>query len=308
MRSWEEAVEAIRRDTIAGAAELAERAVGVIHQWLDQQRSMSLTHWKQDLFDLGCALVAAQPSMAPLFNLVNEVFLGIETTPTLDEARQQVRRTVQTFMHELRGSQGRLVEAALPLFSAECRVLTFSYSSTVLEVVRAARVRGIAVTVYCTEGRPVLEGRRLAQQLAAAGMEVRFGIDAAVSIFARQASLALVGADSLTHVGVVNKLGTTALARAAADAGIPCFVIGSRHKCFPAAAPLPEFHPQRPSEEVWPDPPAGVKVWNTYFECTPLAFFSGIIVETGRLAPEALIQTLSAMPVADVWRTQRLGR
>jgi translation initiation factor 2B subunit (eIF-2B alpha/beta/delta family) len=308
MENWRRLVEAIRQDTISGAAELAERAVGAIDQWLDQSGSMPFTDWRQDLFTLGRALVAAQPSMAPLFNLANEVFLAVDSAQTLGEARQRVRHTTQTFMQALKRSQGRLVEAALPLFTADSRVLTLSYSSTVLEVSRAARARGISVTVLCTEGRPGLEGRELARQLAAAGIEVLFGIDAAISVFASQASLALVGADSLTYMGVVNKVGTTALARAAADAGAPCFVICGRQKCFPAAAPLPDFQPPRPRDEVWPDPPAGVKVWNAYFECTPFALFNGVIVETGILAPEALVRELSAMPVAERWRPQRLDR
>jgi translation initiation factor eIF-2B subunit delta len=216
-----------------------------------------------------------------------------------------VRHAAEAFQQELDSAPGRLVTAALPLISANPQVLTFSYSSTVLALLRTAHTLGFHVTVFCTEGRPVLEGRRLARQLAEAGIEVRFGIDAALSIFALQASLALVGADSLTPLGVVNKVGTTALARAARDAHIPCFVICSRQKCFPAAAPLPDFYPPRPSGEVWPDPPAGVTIWNAYFECTPFEFFSGIVIETGVLAREVLMQELANLPVAEVFRVPR---
>jgi translation initiation factor eIF-2B subunit delta len=305
VKKWARLLEPIRSDTTSGAAEVAKRAVEAVHQWLDESCSLPLANWRQDLGAFGSALVTAQPSMAPLFNLVNAVFLAVESAPTLRQAQRQARYVAHTFQRELEHSPGQLAAVALPLFSAHCRVLTFSYSSTVLEVLQAAHARGLLVTVFCTESRPGLEGRRLARQLTELGIEVQFGIDAALSIFASQAALALVGADSLTALGVVNKVGTAALARAAREAAIPCFVIAGRQKCFPAAAPVPDFHPLRPIGEVWPDPPAGVKIWNAYFECTPFALFNGVVLETGMLAGEQIIQALASMPVAKELRAQR---
>ena len=58
----------------------------------------------------------------------------------------------------------------------------------------------------------MLEGQRLTQQLARAGIPVELGVDAAIATFTEQADLALVGADSVTMGGIVNKLGTTSLA------------------------------------------------------------------------------------------------
>jgi translation initiation factor eIF-2B subunit delta len=302
MEHWRKSVEQIRLDTVSGAAEVAKSAVEALHRWLDRSLGLSPQDWRQELFAFGRALVAAQPSMAPLFNLINEVCLAVESAATFDDAQQQARRAAQMFQRRLARAPDLLVRAALPLFSANCRVLTLSYSSTVLEVLRAAHAGGLPLTVFCTESRPGLEGRRLAQRLADAGIAVRFGVDAALSTFARQASLALVGADSITPLGVVNKVGTTALAQAAGEARIPCFALCGRQKFFPAAAPLPDVQPPRPPEEVWPDPPMGVHVWNAYFECTPFALFSGVIVETGVLTPEALVQELGGMPVAEALR------
>lgn len=305
MEHWRGLVEQIRSDTASGAAEVAKGAVEAVYRWLEQSPCLSLQDWRRELFAFGRALVAAQPAMAPLFNLINEVFLAVESAATSDDAQQQARRAAQMFQRRLAQAPGQLVHAALPLFSANCRVLTLSYSSTVLEVLQAAHARGLPLTVFCTESRPGLEGRRLAQRLNDAGIAVRFGVDAALAAFARQASLALVGADSITPLGVVNKLGTTALAQAAGEARIPCFAVCGRQKFFPAAAPLPDFQPPRPPDEVWPDPPLGVHIWNAYFECTPFALFSGVVVETGVLTPEALVQELGSMPVAEALREPR---
>ena len=53
----------------------------------------------------------------------------------------------------------------------------------------------------------MLEGQRLTRELARAGIAVELGVDAALAMFTEHADMALVGADSVTVGGVVNKLG-----------------------------------------------------------------------------------------------------
>jgi translation initiation factor eIF-2B subunit delta len=302
--SWMELVEPLRSDKLSGAAELARRAADAVAQWLDASEALDDAAWRAELQAMGQALIAAQPAMAPLFNLVNAVLLATESAPTSQDARRRARQAVRGFRDELARAHAELVAAALPVLAGASEVLTYSYSSTVLEALLTARAHRQSLTVCCTEGRPVYEGRRLARQLAEAGIHVRFGIDAALTTFAAQASLALVGADSVTQAGVINKVGTTALALAARAADKPCYVICGRQKFFPAAAPAPEFHTPKPSAEVWPEPPMGVEVWNGYFECTPAALFSGFITEGGVLTPRTLAQTLAGLPVAAALRRQ----
>jgi translation initiation factor 2B subunit (eIF-2B alpha/beta/delta family) len=130
---------------------------------------------------------------------------------------------------------------------------------------------------------------------------VEFGIDAAIATFIERADMALVGADSITARGVVNKLGTTNLALACRHAGIPCYVVADRHKWWPAAA-TPVFSQARPAAEVWSDPPPGVTIRNAYFECTPMTLFSAIVGEDGPQEPEELLRDLLEMPIAQILR------
>jgi translation initiation factor 2B subunit (eIF-2B alpha/beta/delta family) len=295
---WDTLIEPIRSNKTAGAAELAQQAAAAVLQWMDSAEHRSLVAWKADLLAFGCALWQAQPSMAPLLNLVNHILLAIESAPTLAQARSQVRQVVQTFRRHLQRSQAELIATALPLLSPEARILTFSYSSTVLAALLAAQSRQRLRAVFCTEGRPRCEGQHLAQQLARVGVSVEFGVDAAVWRFASEASLALIGADSVTRHGVVNKLGTTGVALAARAARVPCYVICGRQKWLPAAIAAPALDQLQPAEEVWAVPPQGVRVWNGYFEYTSLDLFHGIIAEEGVLAPGEVVQRLTAMPVA----------
>jgi translation initiation factor eIF-2B subunit delta len=298
---WEALVDPIRADSTSGASELAENAAMAILEWTARTASMPHAAWKTELVAFAMALYRAQPAMAPLFNLVNEILLALESTAP-GQVRPRVRRTARIFLEHNEGANRRLAAATLGLLPSRARVLTFSYSSSVLAVLLEAHARQALSKVFCTESRPMQEGRRLAQALAEMGIAVEFGVDAAIATFAHQAQIVLAGADSLTAQGVVNKLGTTSLALTARHVGMPCYVVADRHKWFPAAAATPEFAQPKPGAQVWPDPPRGVTIWNAYFECTPMALFSGVIAEDGLVTPENLLQRLIDMPIAQAWR------
>jgi translation initiation factor 2B subunit (eIF-2B alpha/beta/delta family) len=300
---WPTLIAPLRADNTSGAAELARKAAVAVLEWLDQTASTPFAALSAELLAFAAALYRAQPAMAPLFNLVNEVLLAAESARTSEELQRRIHGAAQAFLEQMQQANARLAMASTELFPLGTCVLTFSYSSTVLGVLREAQAQQRLSKVFCTESRPMQEGQRLARQLAGAGMAVRFGVDTAMATFARRANIVLVGADSLTARGVVNKLGTTGLTLVARHAGLPCYVIGDRHKWFPVAAPAPVFGEIQPAVEVWPEPPEGVSIWNAYFECTPLELFSGIIGEEGLLAPGDLRRQLTDMPIARALRS-----
>lgn len=301
---WAAFIEPIRGDRTSGAAELAKRAAVAVVEWIKQTTSMPHPRWQTELKAFAFALYDAQPSMAPLFNLVNRILLGLESLDAPEMIRSRVRQTVQTFLAHSEQMHDGLAKAALPFLSHGSRVLTCSCSSSILAVLLAAHAQRRVSTVFCTEGRPMMEGHRLARALASAGVAVEFGVDAAVSVFMRRSSVVLVGADSLSGRGVVNKLGTTSLTLLSRDAGIPCYAIADRQKWLPAGVWPTTPARREPGEEVWSDSPVGVKVWNAYFECTPLRMFSGIIGEDGLLTADELRLELQNLPVAEAWRSQ----
>jgi ribose 1,5-bisphosphate isomerase len=300
--SWETLIDSIRTDNTSGAAELAKKAAMAVLAWTDRSPPMPYVAWRTELEVFATALYRAQPAMAPLFNLVNEVLLAVEAVATSGEAQLRVRQTAQAFLDHLDGANQRLATATLSLLPSHAHVLTISFSSSVLAALLEAHTRQTLAKVFCTESRPVQEGRCLAQALAEVGIAVEFGVDAAIATFALQAQLVLTGADSIMAQGIINKVGTTSLALAARHVGIPCYVIADRYKWFPTAASTPEFAQPKPAAEVWPDPPSGVRIWNAYFECTPMALISGIIGEDGLLTPASLLQVLIDMPLAQALR------
>ena len=304
---WERVIDTIRSDNTSGAAELARTAAIAVLEWIDQTASMPLHAWKKELLAIAPGLYMAQPAMAPLFNLVNDILLAVESTAFQEEPQPCVRGAVQSFLEQLTHMNEPMTMATLGLLPPGARILTFSYSSSVLAVLREAHARQRLSAVLCTESRPILEGQRLTRDLARAGIAVELGVDAAIATFTERADMALVGADSITVHGVINKLGTTSLALACRHTGTPCYVVADRHKWFPAGAVAPTSSQLKPAVEIWSDPPAGVTIWNAYFECTPMMLFSGIVGEDGLRGPEELLRQLMAMPIAQVLRCSASG-
>ncbi|HUR68990.1 MAG TPA: initiation factor 2B-like protein, partial [Candidatus Thermoplasmatota archaeon] len=161
----------------------------------------------------------------------------------------------------------------------------------VTKALRASHRGGTLTRVVVGEGRPGFEGRELARTLAAEGVEVILVVDAAMGLQAREADVALVGADAVLGDGsVVNKVGTRLLGMACARAGVPLYAAADRFK-ISAATSLP-LEAKGP-EEVWPDAPAGVSVRNIYFDRTEADLVKGVATDAGVLSPKD-VGTLAA--------------
>jgi methylthioribose-1-phosphate isomerase len=113
-------------------------------------------------------------------------------------------------------------------------------------VVRSAWTAGRLDAVYATETRPWLQGARLtAWELGRDGIPATLIADAAAASLMREGRIqaVVVGADRIAANGdVVNKIGTYALAVAAAAHGIPFMVV----------APTSTIDPQTPDGQAIP--------------------------------------------------------
>jgi translation initiation factor 2B subunit (eIF-2B alpha/beta/delta family) len=165
-------------------------------------------------------------------------------------------------------------------------VLTHSRSSTVLAAFVEARRRGNDFSVIATESRPVLEGRALAEALAAQGTRVSVIADSAAASVLNQVDLVLVGADKITPEYLVNKIGTRMIALAARERAVTVCAVCDTSKLIDADYHIASAGDRRSVDELWPEAPKGVVVVNRYFEPTPLALFTTIITEQGELSPE----------------------
>jgi len=210
----------------------------------------------------------------------------------LEEAKRALVTTAQGYAGHLDRSVERIDQRVLPLVPDGALVLTHSFSSTVLAAFLHAKQEGRMFTVLCTESRPQYEGRALADRLTQAGVETRLVVDALAPSMMGGIEVVLVGADSLSTAGLINKVGTYLLALAASAHGVPFYALCGTEKFLPLDYTLPEESP-KDSREVWPHHPQRVEVVNRYFDLTPLEYLTGIVTEEGMLSPNEVREIIN---------------
>jgi translation initiation factor 2B subunit (eIF-2B alpha/beta/delta family) len=289
-RTLRHQLDAIGRDRQSGAAELALRAASAVRTWLRRNRRPR----EPELLELARDLLGAQPSMASLLRLANEVALAVDAR----DAASVLRRAATNFQTTLQaGSKkiGGLVRSGLPR-KRESILCTYSYSSTVLRAIRAARSK--IWWVFCSEGRPGLEGRRTAAEIARMGISVGLTTDAALSLFLECADALVIGADCVCAGGFRNKAGTCALVQAALAARKFVWVLTDTTKFLPGGLSSPMRQTFGATSEIWRLPPRNVFPQNPYFDFTP--FDNGIrfATEHGWMTPARVRRELREIQIS----------
>lgn len=234
----------MKQDKISGAVEIEKKVIDYIAKILKD---------KEKLEEAGYSILSLYSSMASIWNIINFAFLyGNEAIKEYNKMER---------------ANKKVVENGIKLLKNTKRILTYSRSSTVEKI-----LKGIDAEVICSESRPKYEGRILANNLK----NVVFVIDSAIFSFIEGVDLILVGTDAILRKGIVNKVGTFALAICAQYNKKPFYVASSTYKFFPFVLLKEENR-----EEVWKNVPAGVKIKNFYFDFTPRSHISYFITEKG---------------------------
>jgi len=139
-------LDEIRKDRTSGAARLAVRAATMLVEYDERAPA--------DIPDIASALIQAQPSMAPIYNLAQRVL-----------AASDVKTACIEFLDSMERNAARVAEFAASLIEDGMTVMTHSFSSTLLAAFREAHQSGRNFTVICPESRPVCEGIALAASL-----------------------------------------------------------------------------------------------------------------------------------------------
>ncbi|OLN23736.1 S-methyl-5-thioribose-1-phosphate isomerase [Domibacillus antri] len=250
-------------------------------------------------------LSQSRPTAVNLFwalNRMNDVVVRSNAAETLRENVLAEALAIQAEDAEVCRSIG---EHALELFQEGDRVMTICNAGsiatakygTALAPFFLAKERGIDISVFACETRPVFQGARLTTwELMQAGVDVTLIADsmAAHTMKTKNISAVITGADRIAANGAAaNKIGTFGLAVLAKSFGIPFYI----------AAPLSTFDLDTPNGDAIPieerDPaeithvnglnvaPDGVKVFNPAFDVAPAEFITGIVTEKGVIKPDA---------------------
>lgn len=292
-------VAALRADVSSGAAPLARRAAETMRAAAVRLPATSQGELRDGLGRLAREVLRAQPAMAPMVHLAIAVLDAVDGADDLRDARRAGAAAAQAFGDEVDERRRRVVRNAESLLPEEGAVLTVSSSSTVRALLLGRERRG-SLRVVCLEGRPLMEGRTLAADLARHGVPVTLAVDAAAGSLVPECARVLAGADSIGDLGVVNKIGTRAAAEAANRAAVPFHVIADRTKILPPGFPQ-HLADNRPADEVW-DAAEGIDVWNRYFEALPLDLVTSLVTDAGVFASDQVEDYRRGLRVPDALR------
>ena len=155
-----------------------------------------------------------------------------------------------------------------------------------------AHERGLHLSIYCDETRPLMQGARLTVfELMRAGLDCTLICDNMASSLMKDGKIDAVftGCDRVARNGdTANKIGTNGLAVLARHYNIPFYIFCPTSTLDPECATGADIEiEQRPASEIThmffdkPVAPPGVKCYNPAFDVTDNSLITAIITENG---------------------------
>jgi ribose 1,5-bisphosphate isomerase len=244
-------------------------------------------------------LATIRAASITLSNGIRQVLSEVQEAASREADVQDLKKAVsdatESFERKLDESIEKIAEIGARRLRDGDIILTHSHSSSVIAILMRAHEQGKRLRVFVTETRPELEGRDVARELAASGIETTLIIDSAVSHFVKDSDKVLVGAEAVAANGaIVNKIGTATIAAVAHQARVRVFVAAGTYKFSPETllGELIEIEERDPSSvlddmEMRKLPSLAVR--NPAFDVTPPEDIDLIITERGVIPPQAAI-------------------
>jgi translation initiation factor eIF-2B subunit delta len=276
-------VDEVRNDQGSGAADIFRRVLDALCTIMQTSRSVS----KQDLEDFSLQLHLAKRSMAPMFNLANTILISLER----EDWEDHIRERILTIRKEIDISTTRIVDSVSNILSGG-RIMTISYSSTVLACL-SSMSGGRKIEVIVPVSMPLGEGRQMAKVLSDRGVRVEIIQDSMVFSIMEELDHVIVGADAVTPVGLVNKVGTFSIVAAA-----QYFEVSAYGLCdWTKISPVEMLDPIETQTIVG----VNLSMREQVFEQTPLDMFTGVITDRGIMTPEDIRTEMERMKISTKW-------
>jgi translation initiation factor 2B subunit (eIF-2B alpha/beta/delta family) len=280
------------RDHHSGAAELALRAVRGLQAWLRRHPRPA----EMELQQVARLLCRSQPLMAPMRNLANQVALAAATP----HPAAALRASLKHFQH-IAGSGPSEIARRFRLALARGprrRIVTYSYSSTVLGALIAARSR--IAEVICSEAAPEREGVTMARRLARAGVRTCLTTDTCLPGFldSRSPMLLVVGADQVRERTFVNRQGTELLVERSRKRSHPCWVLADTTKFIPGRRMGMPATLAGWTAPLLPRPVRNLRAARQVLAPSPLAPNVRVLTEHGWMTPQEVRRAIARITIS----------
>ena len=263
-------VEELRTDRRHGASWMARRAVETLLE-VSKEPAETTDLLVDGLVKASRELSETRPGVGAIAGATGRILAAANAHRYLDleELRRLIDEEGQGLLDGRRRA-GASIAIQLQERLAGSVVLTHSASATV----REALLHSPPARVICTVSEPVGEGRAFSEELRGEGLNVDLVEDADAPAALADATLFLLGADTVFLDGTLcNKIGTTALAEAAVARDTPVVVACEIVKLAPIdAASAPDLSAAE----------------RALFELTPPNLITEIVTEEGSVASDGV--------------------
>ncbi len=279
---------------IQGATNVAISAIEFLSNYAKRLKDEKVSSCINSLYKASDILINTRPTEPAMKNGLKFIMNKLEKEKkdcTIDDIPEKIEAYKNQYYEMLQNSKKKIAEIGVRRFPENGKkfvVMTHCHSTLVTAILLEAKNRKKNFKVVNTETQPRLQGRKTAHELLKAGIEVIHVVDSAMRWAVRhfQVELILIGADSITSEGtIINKIGSRLLALVAHEEHVPFYV------CTPLLKYNPETNlgiletiEMRDPNEIWENPPEGMKIVNPAFETVSRRYIDGIITEAGIFA------------------------
>ncbi len=253
------------------AESLSVKSYGIFFKKLDKARKL---------------LYSARRTEPMLYNVLSLFYYSVKNLKDLSNSRSLLREESGLFLKQLEKDSESIAINASNLVKSNSIIFTHCHSSTVASIIKRAGNK--VKRVYCTETRPLFQGRLTAKELSGKHVPVTFLIDSRMIEGISRCDIVLLGADLLSNKGVVNKVGSY-MAAYLADKFKKPLIICSHSLKFSLRDLSIE---QRSSSEVWRNSPKNVIVENPAFDFIPAGLVTRIVTERGAFTYNNFLRSL----------------
>uniref|UniRef100_A0A7S3P834 Translation initiation factor eIF2B subunit alpha n=1 Tax=Amphora coffeiformis TaxID=265554 RepID=A0A7S3P834_9STRA len=281
-------VQRSKAETIMGLQDELKRAADIMVKSFQDSTAGGRSHIA---LSSGCEL---------FLKYITRTFLEL---PDFEECRQAILERGERFQLISLAARDRISAQAADFIPNNSTVLTHGWSRVVAGILmEAAKTKNFDLIIL--EGRPDAAGAKAAQFYSQDGkIPVRLVLDSAMGSVMEDVDLVLTGAEAVVeNGGVVNKLGTYALACCAQASRKPFYVAAESYK-FARLYPLRQSDlPDNPSEpfsfcDTTKTPEKmelneNIEVQNPSVDFTPSKFITLLFTDLGVLTPSAVSDEL----------------
>jgi ribose 1,5-bisphosphate isomerase len=286
--------ERIKSLEIQGATNVAISAIDFLSNFAKRLKCNDIKESFENLYKAKDILIDTRPTEPAMKNGLKFIMNKLEQEKEhciVEYISDVIEKYKEQYYQMLQNSKKRIAiigARRFPMTDKKFIVMTHCHSSLVTAILLEAKKEGKNFKVITTETQPRLQGRKTAQELLEAGIEVIHVLDSAMRWAVKhfQVDLILIGADSITSEGtIINKIGSRLLALVAHEEHVPFYV----------ASPLLKYNPEtnlgiletiemREPIEIWENPPKGIKIINPAFETVSRRYIDALITEAGIFA------------------------